>query len=116
MNTIIPLLTTPTIPGESSLEPLGMVQASGMVTTDFAGDLFAAMKNFIGGSVSNYETLVQKASDRAQRQIEEQAVSAGATAIIGVRFEIATIPLKKGVIVAVHISGTAVAKKQGIVT
>jgi len=79
-----------------------------MATTDFAGDLFAAMKNFIGGTVTNYEKLIDRASDRAKEKIVKQAVELVADAIVGIRFHIEAIPLKKGVIVAVHISGTAV--------
>ena len=102
------IVTTPHVPGHICYAPAGLVHATSILATDAVNDAFAAMKNFFGGKIGNYEALIHKGRAQALEAIREQAIQLGANAIVGVSFDIEMMALAKGGFLSVSVVGTAV--------
>ena len=102
------LTTTQAIPGFRSTEVLGIIHTTSMLSTDTFGDMFAAIKNFVGGKVSNYERLIDKARSQAFEKLLSQGEALGADAVIGISVDVETMSYTKGGFLSVSILGTAV--------
>lgn len=70
-------------------------------------DLFASVRDFIGGRSGSYEEVLRKAKNTALREMEEEARRMGANAVIGVELDYAAIGSNSSMLM-VTASGTAV--------
>ena len=68
-------------------------------------DLFASIRDIVGGRSKAYEEVLQQAKDIALKEMGEQAARLGANAVIGVDLDYETI---NGSMLMVTASGTAV--------
>ena len=102
------IVTTPHVPGHVCYASSGLVHATSILATDAVNDAFAAMKNFFGGKIGNYEALIHKGRAQALEAIQEQAFKMGANAIVGVSFDIEMMSMAKGGFLSVSVVGTAV--------
>ena len=68
-------------------------------------DLFAGIRDIVGGRSAAYETELRKAKDIAMAEMTEQAKEYGANAVIGVDLDYETVSDTMLMVVA---SGTAV--------
>ena len=70
-------------------------------------DLFANIRDVIGGRSAAYEGELRKAREIAFRELEQAALDAGANAIVGIDLDYEVVGQSSGMLM-VSISGTAV--------
>ena len=73
----------------------------------FFKDLFASIRDIVGGRSGSYEKVLREAKDTALREMKEEALKLNATAVIGVDLDYETVG-KNGGMLMVTASGTAV--------
>jgi uncharacterized protein YbjQ (UPF0145 family) len=69
-----------------------LVWGSAVISIDYFKRFLAALRNIFGGTVTSYETLIDRARREALLRMKEMAE--GATVIVNVRIETATIGKK----------------------
>jgi uncharacterized protein YbjQ (UPF0145 family) len=79
------LVTTPTITNKEILETLGIARGSTVRARNVGQDIFAGLKNLIGGEISEYTKLQAQSREQALQRMQEDAEQLGANAIINVR-------------------------------
>lgn len=99
--------TTPTIEGKSIKEYLGIVVGEAVMGTNMFRDLFAGIRDIIGGRAAAYEKELVKARKIALDELQENARNIGADAVVGVDLDYEVVG-QKGAMLMVSISGTAV--------
>lgn len=85
------LSTTFDIPGREIDEVKGIARGSTVRSRMVVFDIFSAFRNFIGGELNEYTRLQADAREQALERLEADAVSMGADAIVGLRFESAMV-------------------------
>jgi uncharacterized protein YbjQ (UPF0145 family) len=85
------LTTLESVPGKTIVEHYGIVQGSTVRAKHIGRDIMAFLKNIIGGELKSYTELLQDAREEATERMVEQAISAGANAIINIRFATSSI-------------------------
>lgn len=101
------LVTTETIGGKD-LEMLGMVKGSTIQTVNAIRDIGAGLKTLVGGELSKYNEMMNKARALATKRMVEEAEGMGADAIVCVRYSSASIMQNAAEVMAY---GTAVKYK-----
>jgi uncharacterized protein YbjQ (UPF0145 family) len=79
------------IPGKRVVKHLGLVQGSTVRAKHVGKDLFASLKNIVGGELKGYTELLQESRDEALERMVKQAEAAGANAVLNVRFATSSI-------------------------
>ncbi len=69
----------------------GLVSGSVVISVDYFKLVSASLRNLVGGNVSAYESLLDRARREALLRMQAQANAAGATAIINTKFETSRI-------------------------
>jgi uncharacterized protein YbjQ (UPF0145 family) len=105
MNKDIKVVTTYDIANVEILEHIGLVQGSTVRSRNLGADVFASLKNVIGGELVGYSKLLKTSRDQAYARMLEDAESKGADAILGFRFQTSTVAAGAAEILAY---GTAV--------
>jgi len=106
MNNII-VTTTPTIEGKRIVEYKGIVHADVIIGVNIVRDIFAAVRDIVGGRSASYEQKLVEGKDEAMKEIIEEARKIGADAIIGIDFDYETVGAS-GSMLMINVSGTAV--------
>jgi uncharacterized protein YbjQ (UPF0145 family) len=99
--------TTPSLEGYRILRYLGVVSGEAIVGANIVRDLFAGIRDIVGGRAGAYENVLASARDTALREMTEAAAKLGATAVIGVDLDYETVG-QGGSMLMVCASGTAV--------
>ncbi|HEX8533079.1 MAG TPA: heavy metal-binding domain-containing protein [Allosphingosinicella sp.] len=99
--------TTTTIEGRPVTQYLGVVTGEVIVGANIFKDLFAGIRDIVGGRAGSYETTLRSARDTAFQELEAEATRLGANAVIGVDLDYEVIG-KEGSMLMVSVSGTAV--------
>ncbi|MFV8819425.1 YbjQ family protein [Haliea sp. E17] len=68
-----------------------LVNGSVVISVDYFKTVVAGLRNLVGGNVSAYETLLDRARREAILRMQEQADSLGAQAVINMKFETARV-------------------------
>ncbi|MGD2005574.1 MAG: YbjQ family protein [Flavobacteriaceae bacterium] len=79
------LVNTPTIPDKAIVETLGIARGSTVRARNVGQDIFAGLKNIIGGEISEYTKLQAQSREQALQRMIEDAERLGANAIVNVR-------------------------------
>lgn len=79
-------VTTPTINGKEISETIGTVRGSTVRARNIGRDIFAGLKNIVGGEISEYTQLLADAREQAIKRMLDDASKLGADAIVNVRF------------------------------
>jgi uncharacterized protein YbjQ (UPF0145 family) len=79
------------IPGKRVVKHLGLVQGSTVRAKHVGKDLFASLKNIVGGELKAYTELLQESRDEAVARMVKQAEAVGANAVLNVRFATSSI-------------------------
>jgi uncharacterized protein YbjQ (UPF0145 family) len=79
------------VPGRRVLKHLGLVQGSTVRAKHVGKDLFAGLKNIVGGELKAYTELLQESREEATQRMVKQAEAAGANAILNVRYATSSI-------------------------
>jgi uncharacterized protein YbjQ (UPF0145 family) len=101
------ITTTPNIEGKRIKEHLGIVTGEAVVGANLFRDLFAGLRDIVGGRSGAYEKELRKARNLAFEEITESAQELGANAILGVDIDYEVLGEKNGMLM-VSVSGTAV--------
>lgn len=80
------MTTVEAVPDKKIIAHFGIVTGSTVRSKHFGRDLFAGLKNIIGGELKGYTELMEETRDEATERMVAQAVKLGANAIIGVRY------------------------------
>ncbi|MEX0856886.1 MAG: heavy metal-binding domain-containing protein [Balneolaceae bacterium] len=86
---------------------LGIVTGEAILGANLFKDIFAGIRDIVGGRSASYEMELQKARQIAFHEMEQKAESVGASAIIGIDIDYETIG-SGGSMLMVSVSGTAV--------
>ena len=100
--------TTESIPGTEIVEILGLSRGSTVRARNVGRDIFAALKNLIGGEINEYTKLQADSREQALQRMIKDAESLGADAVVNVR--ITTSMIMQGV-AEILAYGTAVKLK-----
>ena len=101
------LSTTNTIEGSPVKDYLGIVTGETIIGANIFKDLFASIRDIVGGRSGSYERVLREAKDTALREMTENAAKLGASAIVGIDLDYETVG-KNGGMLMVTASGTAV--------
>ncbi|HMM43052.1 MAG TPA: heavy metal-binding domain-containing protein [Thermomicrobiales bacterium] len=101
--------TTNTVDGHTIREYVGIVTGEAILGANLFKDLFAGVRDIVGGRSGAYEKELRKARDIAIEEMMQQASELGTNAIVGVDLDYETISLgASGGMLMVSASGTAV--------
>ncbi len=104
--------TTPSIDGARTVQYLGIVTGEAIMGANMFKDLFAGIRDVVGGRSGTYERELRKAKDIALAEMAQQAEALGANAVVGVDLDYETIG-ETGSMLMVSASGTAVIVETG---
>ena len=102
------ITTTDFIPGKEITEVIDVARGSTVRARNIGRDIFAGLKNLVGGEISEYTKLMAEAREQAIDRMIADAERIGADAIINVRFMTAGVTQMASEILAY---GTAVKLK-----
>ncbi|MDO8435069.1 MAG: YbjQ family protein [bacterium] len=85
------ITTTHTIPGKEVIEILGLAQGSTVRAKHIGKDIFASLKQIVGGELKGYTEMMDEARVQALQRMTAEAEKLGADAVINVRFGTASI-------------------------
>ena len=83
--------STEKIPNKETIEILGIARGSTVRARNIGRDIFAGLKNIVGGEISEYTKLQAEAREEALQRMKKDAERMGADAIVNVRFSTSTI-------------------------
>ena len=83
--------TSENIPGKKIFSTIGYVKGSSARARHAVADVFASLKNIVGGEVEEYSRLLQQTRDQAVQRMIADAEKQGANAIICFRIQSSTI-------------------------
>jgi len=101
------MTTTPTVEGQPVQQYLGVVVGEAILGANLFKDLFAGIRDIIGGRAGAYERELGKAREIAFSEMQEKAEALGANAIVGIDLDYEVVGQGGGMLM-VSISGTAV--------
>ena len=101
------ITTTPIIEGKRIVKYDGIVSGETIIGANVFRDLFASIRDIVGGRSGAYEEVLRKAKDTALQEMQAQAAQLGANAVIGVDLDYETVG-GSGSMLMVTANGTAV--------
>ncbi len=99
--------TTNTLDGRTISEYLGVVTGEAILGANIVRDLFAGVRDIVGGRSGAYEEELRKAREIALQEMEAEASARGADAVVGIDLDYETVG-GQGSMLMVSASGTAV--------
>ena len=99
--------TTPSIEGRPVRDYLGVVAGEAILGANIFRDVFAGIRDVIGGRSGSYEKVLSEAREAALREMQDEARRLGADAVVGVDYDYETLGAN-GSMLMVAVSGTAV--------
>lgn len=101
--------TTDTIQNQAIETYLGVVTAEVVYGTNALRDIFAGIRDVIGGRTGSYEKVFEKGQQKAIEELKQRAAKLNADAVIGIEIDTGTISVdEKGVLLLITATGTAV--------
>ena len=88
------ITTTEKIPNKEISEVLGIARGSTVRARNLGRDIFAGLKNLVGGEIAEYTQLQAESREQALHRMMEDAEKLGADAVVNVR--LATSMLMQG--------------------
>ena len=101
------ITTTPEIQDRPIRDYLGIVTGEVIVGANIFKDLFAGIRDIVGGRAGAYEQTLRDARREAFAELESEARRLGADAVIGVDIDYEVVG-QGGSMLMVSVSGTAV--------
>ncbi|UIP07042.1 heavy metal-binding domain-containing protein [Erythrobacter sp. SDW2] len=99
--------TTPTIEGRPIQNYLGIVTGEVIVGANIMRDLFAGIRDIVGGRSGSYERILADARNQAIEELQAECASRGGNAVVGIDLDYEVIGAN-GSMLMVSASGTAV--------
>jgi uncharacterized protein YbjQ (UPF0145 family) len=85
------LVNTETIPGYRIVEVKGLVQGNTIRAKHVGKDIFASLKNIVGGELKAYTELLNESRKQATDRMVEEANALGANAVLNVRYSTSSV-------------------------
>lgn len=101
------LTTTPGIEGKQIVEYLGIVNGEAIMGANLFKDLFAGLRDIVGGRSASYEKELRRAREVAFDEVRAATTELGANAVVGIDIDYEVVGEKGGMLM-VCVSGTAV--------
>jgi uncharacterized protein YbjQ (UPF0145 family) len=101
------LTTTPNIEGKRIIRYCGVIAGEAILGANLFKDLFAGIRDLVGGRSGTYEKELQRAREIALEELEQRARDMGANAVIGIDIDYEIMGKENGMLM-VSASGTAV--------
>ncbi len=101
------LTTTPSVEGKTIVRYCGVVAGEAILGANLFKDLFAGIRDLVGGRSGVYERELQKAREIALQELQERAHEMGANAVVGIDLDYEVLG-QNGSMLMVSASGTAV--------
>jgi len=101
------LTTTPAIDGRTISTYLGIVTGEAIVGANIFRDIFANIRDIVGGRSAAYEQELARARTIALDEVKLAAQQLGADAVVGVDLDYEVLGANNGMLM-VSVSGTAV--------
>lgn len=99
--------TTPSLEGRPIQAYLGIVVGEAILGANLFKDLFASIRDIVGGRSAAYEKELGRARQVAFEELEARAAALGADAVVGVDLDYEVVG-DRGSMLMVSVSGTAV--------
>ncbi|WP_336957817.1 heavy metal-binding domain-containing protein [Sphingobium aquiterrae] len=99
--------TTNNVEGRPAQHYFGIVTGEVIVGANLFRDLFASVRDIVGGRSGAYEDVLQRAREQALQEMRTRAASLGANAVIGVDLDYEVLGAN-GSMLMVSATGTAV--------
>jgi uncharacterized protein YbjQ (UPF0145 family) len=101
------MTTTPTLEGRPIRQYHGVVTGEAIIGANIFKDMFASIRNVVGGRAGAYESTLSDAREAAMEDMSEAAAKLGANAIVGIDIDYEVLGADNGMLM-VCVSGTAV--------
>ncbi len=101
------ITTTNSVEGRPVEDYLGIVMGEAIIGANIIKDLFAAIRDVVGGRARAYEDALRSARQDALREMAKNAAGLGADALIGVDIDYEVLG-RAGSMLMVTCAGTAV--------
>jgi uncharacterized protein YbjQ (UPF0145 family) len=101
------MTTTTAIEGRPVSRYLGVVTGEAIIGANVFRDMFAAVRDIVGGRSATYERALGEAREVALKEMEERAQALGANGVIGIDLDYEVLGQANGMLM-VSVSGTAV--------
>ena len=85
------LSTTPQIEGHTIREYKGIVTGETIIGANMFKDLFAGIRDIVGGRAGSYEKVLAEAKDTSMQEMMQRAQALGANAIVGIDIDYETV-------------------------
>lgn len=103
------IVTTPNLEGQRITKYLGLVSGDAILGANIFRDLFAGIRDIVGGRSAAYEKELRQAKRIALVEMMDEATELGGNAVVGVDLDYETIAMGSGGgMLMVSASGTAV--------
>ena len=99
--------TTPTIEGKPISTYYGLVTGEAIIGAHIFKDLFASVRDIVGGRSDAYESPIREARETAVKEMCAEAARLGGNAVVGVDIDYEVVG-QGGSMMMVAVSGTAV--------
>ncbi|MDO9222905.1 MAG: heavy metal-binding domain-containing protein [Caulobacter sp.] len=99
--------TTPTIAERPTRQTLGVVSGEVILGANIFRDLFAGIRDIVGGRAGSYESVLRQAREGAMKEMIDEATRQGADAVVGIDIDYETLGANNGMLM-VTATGTAV--------
>ncbi|ADM08319.1 hypothetical protein PB2503_01197 [Parvularcula bermudensis HTCC2503] len=100
--------TTEGVAGREVTEVKGVVAGEAILGVNIFRDLFAGLRDIIGGRSGGYQKALREARDHAMADMVEEALQLGADAVVGIDIDYEAVDTNKGSMLMVSCNGTAV--------
>jgi uncharacterized protein YbjQ (UPF0145 family) len=104
---MIIVTTTPSIEGRPIRDYLGIVTGEVIVGANIFKDIFAGIRDIVGGRAGAYESTLRDARREAFDELRAEAERLGANAVVGIDIDYEVVG-QGGSMLMVSVSGTAV--------
>ena len=101
------MTTTTTVDGKPISRYLGIVTGEAIIGANIFRDIFAGVRDIVGGRSGTYEKALAEARQVAMTEMETRAQELGANAIVGIDLDYEVLGQNNGMLM-VAVSGTAV--------
>ena len=89
--TSIIMVSTEEVPGRRIVKTMGVVSGSTVRAKHVGKDIFAGLKNIVGGELKAYTELLGESRDEAIQRMLQEAIGRGANAVVNVRMATSAI-------------------------
>jgi uncharacterized protein YbjQ (UPF0145 family) len=107
MSAAVIATTTPSIEGKKITAYRGIVTGEAIMGANIFKDIFAGIRDIVGGRSATYEKELRRAREIALEEIKTAAAEMGANAVVAIDIDYETVGGKASMLI-VTVSGTAV--------